>query len=95
MRAIGTSVRQLNLMVAAETVTYLVSGLFTGLIFGLPLHRFLYYQVITSRWGDKWSLPLWEFGTIAVVMIVSAIFAIAGPVRRIRRISVVENIHAE
>lgn len=82
-------------MVAAETVTYLVSGLFTGLIFGLPLHRFLYDQVITSRWGDEWSFPLWEFCTIAVVMIVSAIFAIAGPVRRIRSISVVENIHAE
>ena len=35
MRAIGTSIRQLNGMIAAETFTYLACGLCTGLAAGL------------------------------------------------------------
>ena len=94
MRAIGASVRQLSFMVAAETCTYLLCGLLLGLTAGLPLHRFLYQQMITARWGDAWSVPVFEFGTISLVLTVSAAAAIAGPMRRIRRLSIVDTIGA-
>lgn len=92
MRAIGTSVRQLRSMVIAETFTYVVCGLLLGLGAGLPLHRFLYRQIITSRWGDVWTLPVFECAVIAAVIIVSAVIAVIGPIRRIYRMSVVETI---
>lgn len=95
MRAIGTSIRQVKSMVIAETSTYLVCGLITGLMFGLPLHHFLYQYIITSRWGDVWSMPIIEFCIIATVMIISAVIAIAGPVRRICKMSVVETISTQ
>lgn len=95
MRAVGTSVKQLMSMVVAETSTYLICGLITGLGLGLSLHYYLYQEMITARWGDAWSLPVTEFGIIAVVMAVSAVIAIIGPVKRINRMSIVETISAQ
>lgn len=92
MRAIGTSIRQLKSMVIAETTAYIICGLITGLGAGVPLHYFLYRQMITSRWGDVWSMPIQEFSVIALVMIGSAIVAAVGPMRRIDSMSVVETI---
>lgn len=92
MRAIGASIRQLRSMVMAEAFTYLLCGLLSGLVLGLPLHYFLYHQIITSRWGDVWYVPVPEFGIITVVMIVSAVAAVMNPLRRIREMSVVETI---
>lgn len=95
MRAIGTSVRQLRSMVVAEVLSYLICGVISGFVFGLPLHYLLFRQLITSRWGDIWNLPIREFCVIAAVMLVSAIAAVAGPVRRIYRMSIVETIGAQ
>lgn len=92
MRAIGITVRQLQSMIAAETLTYLVGGLAEGLLLGLPLHYYLYRQAITERWGDAWSLPGRECLVIVVVMVVSAVAAMTGPVRRIQNMAVVETI---
>lgn len=92
MRAIGISVRQLRNMIAAETFTYLAGGLAEGLLLGLPLHYYLYRQAITARWGDAWRAPVMECAVIAAVMIISAVAAMTGPVRRIRDMSVVETI---
>lgn len=92
MRAIGISIRQMQLMIAAETFTYLAGGLLEGLLLGLPLHYYLYRQAITLRWGDAWSLPIMECLVIGAVMIISAVAAMTGPVRRISRMSVVETI---
>lgn len=92
MRAIGISIRQLQSMIAAETLAYLIGGLAEGLFLGLPLHYYLYHWSITSRWGDAWSMPVSECLVIAAVMITSAAAAMTGPVRRIREMSVVETI---
>lgn len=92
MRAIGITVRQLQTMVAAETLAYLLGGLAEGLLLGLPLHYFLYQWAITDRWGDVWSLPFSKCLVIAAVMIVAAVAAMTGPIRRIREMSVVETI---
>lgn len=92
MRAIGISIRQLRVMIAAETLTYLVGGLSAGLLLGLPLHYCLYRQAITLRWGDAWNLPVLKCLVIGAVMITSAVTAMIGPVRRIGRMSVVETI---
>lgn len=95
MRAIGASVRQLNRMVIAETAAYMVCGLAAGTAFGLPLHRFLYGQMITARWGDGWRFPLGLLALILAIMAVSSVVAVTGPVKRIKRMSVVDTIGAQ
>lgn len=95
MRAIGISIRQLKSMVAAETSTYLICGLITGLATGLPLHYVMYREMITSRWGDIWNLPAPEFCIITLVMLISAVTAIIGPMQRISKMSIIETISAQ
>ena len=56
MRAIGMTVRQLNRMVLGETMTYTVFGVLLGCVIGLPLNKVLFQNLVTSRWGDEWSV---------------------------------------
>ena len=95
MRAIGASIPQLRSMVMAETSVYLICGLITGLTLGLPLHHYLYREMITAKWGDAWRFPITEFCVIAVVMIASAVIAVIGPVQRINKMSIVETISVQ
>ena len=94
MRAIGTSARQLNRMVIAETASYMICGLAAGTAFGLPLHRFLYGQLITERWGDGWTVPFGLLALIAAIMAGASVAAVIGPMRKIKGMSVVDTISA-
>lgn len=92
MRAIGMSTEQLTRMVVSETMTYAVFGVFFGCAAGIPLNRFLFRRLVTSRWGDAWSVPLWELLVIVAVMAVSACMALAGPTRQVRKMTVVDTM---
>lgn len=95
MRAIGIRIGQLQTMVAAEAASYIVIGVVIGLFTGLPLHYFLYQQLITSRWGTPWNFPVPEMGIIMAVLVISTVIAVMGPVKRIREMSIVDTISAQ
>ena len=86
------STEQLTRMVVSETMTYAVFGVFFGCAAGIPLNRFLFRRLVTSRWGDAWSVPLWELLVIVAVMAVSACMALAGPTRQVRKMTVVDTM---
>lgn len=92
MRAVGMSAGQVMKMVAAESLTYVLCGVAIGLAGGLPLHRFVFEHMVTSRWGDPWYVPAAYIGIIVAVVGVSAAAAVYGPVKRIREMSVVDTI---
>lgn len=95
MRAIGTSLRQLNRMVIAEIATYCFGGLLIGCGLGIPVHRLLYREVITSRWGDLWSFPFGMLILIVLVMLAAAVAAVLRPLNRLKRMSVIDTIGAQ
>lgn len=95
MRAIGTSLRQLNCMVIAETATYCFGGLLIGCGLGIPLHRLLYRELITSRWGDIWCFPIGMLILIVLIMVAAAVAAMIGPINRLKRMSVIDTIGAQ
>ena len=95
MRAIGMTVRQLNRMVLGETMTYTVFGVLLGCVIGLPLNRVLFQNLVTSRWGDEWSVPGWELLVIVFIMLGSVCLAIMGPVKQIKKMTVVDTINRE
>ncbi len=92
MRAIGMSDSQLVRMIVGEALSYTVSGVFFGCIIGLPLNRMLFHQLVTSRWGEQWQMPLRELVVIVVVMGVAVWLAVQGPARRIRQMIVVDMV---
>jgi len=92
MRAIGMSVRQVIRMTAGEALTYMFFGMAVGCAAGLPLNRMLFTALVTSRWGEAWSIPGWEILVISVIMIGSVCAAVAGPAAQIRKMTVVDTI---
>lgn len=92
MRAVGMTVCQLIRMVWGEAVTYSFFGVLSGCLFGLPLNRVLFTNLVTARWGDPWELPGKELLFILLVMSVSVFLAVRGPAGRIRKMTVVDTI---
>lgn len=92
MRAIGMGTTQLIKMVTAETITYALVGSATGCILGLPLNRFLFKAMITSHWGDAWTVPVKTLSVILILVAVSSIAAVYGPSKKIHNMSVVDTI---
>ena len=95
MRAIGMTVRQLNRMVLGETMTYTVFGVLLGCVIGLPLNKVLFQNLVTSRWGDEWSVPGWELLVIVFIMLGSVCLAVMGPAKQIKKMTVVDTISRE
>ena len=95
MRAIGMSMRQFTRMVAAEAAAYGGACILVGCAVGIPLNRFLYEHTVTANWGTPWYVPWASLVLIVLLVALSAALAVRGPSRRIRRLSIVETIHAE
>lgn len=93
MRAVGMTERQLICMIISEASVYIIGGILIGLLVGLPVNYLLFTSMITSHWGDSWSLPVSAVAVILILTSGSLIPAVAGPAKRIREMSVVDTIH--
>lgn len=82
-------------MVIAEAATYAVSGCIIGTLLGLICHKFLFSLLISSNWGEAWIIPFVELGIILLIVVLSVILAVYGPIKRIRRMSIVDTISAQ
>lgn len=95
MRAIGMTVRQLIRMVFGETLTYTVFGVGLGCLAGIPLNWFMFRTIVTNKWGEAWTVPVWEMLVIVLVMAASVCMAVLGPARQIKGMTVVDTISRE
>lgn len=94
-RAIGLSTHQLSRMVIAEAATYAISGCIIGTLLGLICHKLLFSLLISSNWGEAWTIPFVELGIILLIVVLSVILAVYGPIKRIRKMSIVDTISAQ
>ena len=94
-RAIGLSMKQLTKMIIAEALTYTISGTVMGTILGLICHKLLFEMMISYKWGEPWAIPCTGLGIIVFIMFLSVIFAVYRPVKRLHKMSIVENISAQ
>lgn len=92
MRAVGMDSEQCLKMVAAEATTYGVWGVLIGCVAGIPLNQFCFDKMITFRWGTEWYFPVVPFCVIVAVVLCSMVFAVYGPAKKIREMSVVDTI---
>lgn len=93
MRAVGMDVRQIIKMIAAETVTYALSGCIVGCGLGLPLNRFLFEKLVTDYWGDAWTVPVITVAVILLIMVLSSAAAVYNPSKRIRNTAITDTIN--
>ena len=94
-RAIGLSTRQLKKMIVAEACVYTVTGSIIGTAVGLICNKKLFEMSVTFSWGDVWTVPWMELAVILLVVILSVVFAVRGPVQKIRNMSIVDTISAQ
>lgn len=92
MRAIGMDNRQISKMICAETLTYAISGMLTGGILGLLLHRKFFRLIISAYFGTPWTVPVKELLIIMIVMVFACVTSVVKPVKRIVSNTVTETI---
>ncbi|MDE6387862.1 MAG: FtsX-like permease family protein [Lachnospiraceae bacterium] len=93
MRAVGMSVDQMTKMIAAEAMTYAVSGLLLGYIVGLYLHRLIMVKLVFTHFGGSWTVPFEPLVIITAIVAVSCVVAVRTPARRIREMAITETIN--
>lgn len=93
MRAVGMDHVQIRKMIITEASAYTTLGLFAGCILGLPLHHFLYSQMITNYWGTAWQFPGASIAGILSFLILTSLLAPCAPAKRICRMAVSETIN--
>ncbi len=93
MRAVGMDGRQLTRMIAAEALTYAMSGLAVGCGIGIPFSRFLHIKLLTRYLGTIWHLPVTMLCFITAFVLLSAVAAVYAPSKRIRKMAVTETIN--
>ncbi len=94
-RAIGLSTRQLAKMVITEAATYAVTGSIVGTALGLLCNKNLFGMLVSYRWGDSWTVPWTELGIIVLILFLSVILAVYGPIKKIHNMSIVDTISAQ
>ena len=92
MRSIGMGTGQLYRMIAAEAAAYAVLGCIAGCVLGLPLNKMMFQFLIADKWGIGWQLPAPSLALIVILCFGSAALAIRRPIRKIRRLSIVDTI---
>lgn len=95
VRATGMTIRQMTAVITTEAFVYVTGGILAGTLVGLPINRFLFQALITSRWGDPWEPPVSALLIIILLMGASIFPAVYGPAKRIRTMSVVDVIHEQ
>lgn len=93
MRAVEMDHVQIRKMIITEASAYTILGLFAGCILGLPLHHFLYSQMITNYWGTAWQFPCASIAGILSFLVLTSLLAPCAPAKRICRMAVSETIN--
>lgn len=93
MRAVGMGGGQLTRMIAAEVLTYAVSGLAAGCGIGIPLSRFLHIRMVTRYFGKAWHFPMAMVCIIILYVFACAAVSVYVPVKRMRNMAVTAAIN--
>jgi len=87
MRAVGMSGKQLNKMVLAQSLTYTLTGCITGSILGILLQK----KLLDFLQAD-WSFPIYQVIGIFIICIITSLLSVMSPLKRIKEMSISENI---
>ena len=94
MRAVGMDEHQVTKMIAAEAITYALSGCVVGCAAGLLISKLLFDTLIASHFDyAAWRVPAVPLVIILLFVLIAILIAVYAPSKRIRNISVTETIN--
>ena len=94
MRAVGMDGRQITRMIASEALTYAFWGCAAGCAVGLPCSKLLFDFLITGHYSyAAWRFPAVNLAVILAFVLFAAVLATFAPAKRMRTVSVTENIN--
>lgn len=95
MRAIGMSVKQVTKIIFVESITYALIGSLLGCILGLPIHKFIFKNMITDYFGNAWTIPLLPLILILFLTIITSILSTYNPSKKIKNMSIIDTIYTQ
>lgn len=95
MRAVGMSDRQLLKTITAQTMTYSIFGCIVGCIPGILINKALFDNMVGFHWGVAWQFPTLTVLIIVLLILITSIFAVLSPYKKIKNMNVVDNISCQ
>lgn len=93
MRAVGMESRQVTKMIAAEAVTYAVSGTTAGYVLGLLLNYLIYEKAIITHFGGTWKVPVGSMAIVLALVFASCVVAVYAPAKRMKNMAITDTIN--
>ncbi|NEZ49215.1 ABC transporter permease [Clostridium massiliodielmoense] len=94
MRAVGMDQHQITKMIAAEAVTYSITGCIVGVVVGLFISKILYQNLITAHFSyATWNIPIMPIIIVLLIVTITVIAAVYAPSKRIRNMVVTDTIN--
>ena len=88
--AVGGTLAQCERIVVGEALLYACGGGVLGLALGLPLHRYLYTQLVESYFHTVWKIPAAMAAMTLGIILLTAVLSSLTPLRQVKKINVVE-----
>lgn len=95
MRAVGTSVKQLNRMVITEAATYAFLGSLIGSITGFAFHKLAFEMLVTPQFHISWEPPFKLIIAIVITAIIITILSVIYPLKKISKLDIVTIINTQ
>ena len=93
MRAIGITQVQLIKIFAVENISYNLVGGIIGIIIGVLLNRWLFNSLTQFYSGNMlWEIPYKEIIICVLITILSILFGLKYPIRRIKEMNIIESM---
>lgn len=94
MRAVGMDGVQVTKMIAAEAVTYALTGLVIGCAAGLAIGKQLFNILIRGHFAYAvWTIPVLRLLIVLIFVLTATFAAIYAPSKRMRNMAVTETIN--
>ena len=94
MRAVGMDGVQVTKMIAAEAVTYALTGLVIGCAAGLAIGKLLFNILIRGHFAYAvWTIPVLRLMIVLIFVLTATFAAIYAPSKRMRNMAVTETIN--
>ncbi len=94
MRAIGMSLKQINIMIIFEAFIYAIFGCIIGILLGFFISSKIFYILITKHFSyATWSINYISLSIILFFIFFSLVLAIYKPIKSMKNLSITKTIN--
>lgn len=90
--AIGGTTQQCRKIVLSEALLYSCSGGILGVLIGIPLHRYIYENLVSEYFNTIWKFPAGMVVAIIGIIVVTTIVSVISPLQKVRKINIIDMI---